>query len=89
MERVFGNVATVVKKYREKLGNLSQLEMSNKLGYKNGQFISNVERGLCGMPFKKLNDTAKILNIDVTLLTAAVILDTKETLSNFTQREIE
>lgn len=32
---------------------VSQSELSTDLGFKCGQFISNVERGLCGLPLDK------------------------------------
>lgn len=41
----------------------SQSELSNLLGYKNGQFISNVERALCNIPLKMLGKVSEILDI--------------------------
>jgi transcriptional regulator with XRE-family HTH domain len=41
----------------------SQSQLANKLGYKNGQFISNIERGKCGIPFKNMLKLSEILDI--------------------------
>ena len=41
--------AEAIKMAREKAG-ISQKKLAKILGYKNGQLISNVERGLCGVP---------------------------------------
>lgn len=61
----------------------SQSELSRLLGYKNGQFISNVERGLCSVPKKKLKKLAEILDIDKEVLFTAVLNDDRKTLENF------
>lgn len=34
--------------------NLSQAEVANHLGYSSPQFISNMERGICAPPLKKI-----------------------------------
>ena len=41
-----------LKSYRISSG-LSQADLSKKLGYKSPQLISNIERGLCGIPADK------------------------------------
>lgn len=61
----------------------SQNQLSKLLGYKNGQFISNVERGLCGIPLKGIAKLIKVLNIDSEELKAAMQKDYEETLDNF------
>ncbi|RTL05210.1 XRE family transcriptional regulator [Candidatus Dependentiae bacterium] len=45
----FKNQAKLIKSVRLKAG-LSQSQMAKLLGYKSGQFISNMERGICGLP---------------------------------------
>ena len=61
----------------------SQSELSQLLGYKNGQFISNVERALCNVPLKMLAKVAGILDITHEDLKAAILADHKKTLENF------
>ncbi|MBT3584455.1 MAG: helix-turn-helix transcriptional regulator [Halobacteriovoraceae bacterium] len=62
--RNFENVAKLFKSKRlEHPKKYSQAELSALLGYKNGQFISNVERGLCSIPLKMLARVASILDI--------------------------
>ncbi len=46
-------------------GGFSQKEIALKLGLDTPQFISNIERGLCAIPFKKLKALLKIYKRDV------------------------
>lgn len=69
----FNSIASVVREYRTKEG-LSQSELSKKVGYKNGQFISNAERGLCTIPTKKLRRISVAINCPLELL-----IDSKQT----------
>jgi hypothetical protein len=61
----------------------SQSELSHLLGYKNGQFISNVERALCNIPLKMLTKVSEILSIPPEDLKQAILLDQEETLNNY------
>ena len=49
----------------------SQSELSHLLGYKNGQFISNVERALCNIPLKMLGKVSEVLEDRKHLLVSA------------------
>ena len=53
VEELFQKLGPFLKKARSKMG-LSQRDVADKLGYTSPQFISNVERGLCSPPLKKL-----------------------------------
>ena len=74
----FKSIGTLIKSKRtihpEKY---SQVELSNLMGYKNGQFISNVERGLCGIPLNKAKLLCKTLDIKGDEFLNAVISDKK------------
>ena len=59
----------------------SQIEISSALGYKNPQFISNVERGLCSIPLKKIKQVSKVMGIKVRLLADAMIYDAEATIN--------
>jgi len=61
----------------------SQSELSQLLGYKNGQFISNVERALCNVPLKMLAKVASILDVTHQELKSAILEDHEKTLENF------
>ncbi len=61
----------------------SQNQLSKLLGYKNGQFISNVERGLCGIPLKGIAKLIEVLDIQPAELKSAMQRDYEETLDNF------
>ena len=82
--RSFKNIATLIRTKR--IGhpkNYSQSDLSLLLGYKNGQFISNVERGLCNVPLKMMKKISEVLDIDGNELKAAILKDHEETLANY------
>jgi transcriptional regulator with XRE-family HTH domain len=82
--RSFENIAKLIREKRiSHPKGYSQSELSQLLGYKNGQFISNVERALCNVPLKMLGRVAEILNISHEELKSAILEDQKETLENF------
>lgn len=82
----FQHIAKLVKEKR--LGHPSrpsQSELSHKLGYKNGQFISNVERGLCSIPLKSLATFCEILDISKRELMDTMLKDLEATLDRHLQ----
>lgn len=82
--RSFKNIAQLVRTKR--IGhpkNYSQSDLSLLLGYKNGQFISNVERGLCNVPLKMMKKISEVLDINPEELKAAILKDHEETLTNY------
>ena len=82
--RCFENIAKLIKTKR--LGHpkgYSQSELSHLLGYKNGQFISNVERALCNIPLKMLGRVSEILDIDSEDIKQAILRDHDKTLDNY------
>ena len=82
--RCFKNIAKLIRLKRlQHPKAYSQSELSHLLGYKNGQFISNVERALCNIPLKMLSKVAVVLDIDPQELTVAILKDHEETLNNY------
>lgn len=82
--RSFDNIAKLIREKRtQHAKGYSQSELSNLLGYKNGQFISNVERGLCNIPLKMLTKVAQILDISHSDLKEAILKDQQITLDNY------
>lgn len=80
--RTFENISKLVKSKRQLVpGGLSQNDLSVMLGYKNGQFISNVERGLCSIPYKNLKKLSEILNVPKEDLKAAILKDVEVALN--------
>ncbi|MBF0207487.1 MAG: helix-turn-helix transcriptional regulator [Oligoflexia bacterium] len=82
--RCFQNMAKLIRSKR--LGHpksYSQSELSHMLGYKNGQFISNVERSLCSIPFKMLRRVSEILDIPLEDLKIAVLKDQEQTINRY------
>jgi len=79
--RSFEHIAKIIKEKR--VGHskgYSQTELSHLLGYKNGQFISNVERGLCSIPLKMLSKVCHILHINREELKIAIMKDYDRTI---------
>lgn len=82
--RCFKNIANLIKSKRlQHPKSYSQSELSHLLGYKNGQFISNVERALCNIPLKMLTRVSEVLDIDSNELKEAIIRDQEVTLNNY------
>ncbi|MBC7712210.1 MAG: helix-turn-helix transcriptional regulator [Rhizobacter sp.] len=82
--RSFKNIAILIryKRITSKLG-LSQVDLSVLLGYKNGQFISNVERGMCNIPLKTMKHICEILEINQEEIKIAILKDYSDTLTNY------
>ena len=81
MSRCFNNIAKFLKDKRtHHPKEYSQSELSHILGYKNGQFISNVERGLCSVPLKSLPKICEVLEIDRDELKKVLLDDYEKTL---------
>jgi hypothetical protein len=82
--RSFKNIALLVRTKRiNHSKSFSQSELSLLLGYKNGQFISNVERGLCCVPLKMMKRISEVLEIDSNELKTAILKDHEVTLTKF------
>jgi len=63
-----------LKQRREDNG-LTQDQLSKLLGYKNGQYLSNIERGLCGIPQKNIKHFADILRVNKNEIINDIIID--------------
>lgn len=86
--RSFKSIARLIRTKR--LGHpkaYSQSELSHLLGYKNGQFISNVERALCNVPLKMLSKVSQVLDITPEDLKSAILKDHHDTLTNYLSME--
>jgi transcriptional regulator with XRE-family HTH domain len=82
--RCFKNIAQLIRTRRmNHPKQFSQSELSHLLGYKNGQFISNVERALCNIPLKMLRKVSEVLDIPAEDLKGAILKDQEETLNNY------
>ncbi len=85
--RSFENIAKLIRTKRlSHPKGYSQSELSNLLGYKNGQFISNVERALCNIPLKMLRKVSEVLDIKPEEIKAAILRDHETTLDNYLNR---
>ena len=85
--RSFEHIAKLIRTKRiNHAKGYSQSELSALLGYKNGQFISNVERALCNIPLKMLGKVSEILDIDPEELKETILKDNEATLNNYFAR---
>lgn len=82
--RCFKHIAQLIRTKRmNHPKGYSQSELSHLLGYKNGQFISNVERALCNIPLKMLKKVSEVLDISADELKESILKDQEETLNNY------
>lgn len=70
----FPNIAYAICKARTEK-KISQEILAREIGYNAGQFVSNIERGLCSMPVKKIDKAAGILEINPGVIEDAMIED--------------
>lgn len=88
--RCFKNIAQLIRTKRlQHPKAYSQSELSHLLGYKNGQFISNVERALCNVPLKMLGKVITVLDINPQEIKDAILKDHEETLNNYLELNVE
>tara|TARA_R110002049_G_scaffold136701_1_gene296556 strand:+ start:464 stop:772 length:309 start_codon:yes stop_codon:yes gene_type:complete len=82
--RSFEHIAKLIRNKRiNHPKGYSQSELSNMLGYKNGQFISNVERALCNIPLKMLKKVCEVLDIPSSEIKEAILKDHQQTIENY------
>ena len=55
----------LIKKLRLSRG-MTQKELGKRLGYSSAQFVSNMERGTCGLPLKKIKKFCRVLKLNFT-----------------------
>jgi transcriptional regulator with XRE-family HTH domain len=72
-----GNFKEIAKLVKEKriMNNLSQKDISEMLGYKNPQMISNIERAKCSIPEKNIKQLSDALKIEPEWIVWAMIAD--------------
>jgi transcriptional regulator with XRE-family HTH domain len=74
MAKKFKEIGREVYRARMSMG-LGQNELAIAIGYKNGQFISNIERGLCSIPFDKICALGSVLKVNPIVFIEAVTRD--------------
>jgi len=77
----FDNVAKVIRLARQ-VTTISQNDLAKHLGYKNGQFVSNIERGICSIPPERVAAAAKKLGIQQQEIINAAVKDFEINYSN-------
>jgi transcriptional regulator with XRE-family HTH domain len=72
MAKIDVDLGAIVREYR-KVSNLTQLELSQKLGYESMQFVSLFERGLSKIPLKVIGKLVVIIGIPEKKITKMLI----------------
>ena len=80
MKMTFKNIAYQLSTNRYKT-DFSQADFAVKLGYRNGQFISNIERGLCNLPPHLIVKASEILQINPERMIDAMVKDYADSLN--------
>jgi transcriptional regulator with XRE-family HTH domain len=89
MKKQFPSIAKLVKDKRKEL-RISQYSVSFDLGFQaRGQFISNLERGLCSIPKKDIAKLSSILKVDQDEIITAMIEDYALELYSYKEQNIE
>ncbi|HWY36095.1 MAG TPA: helix-turn-helix transcriptional regulator [Nitrosopumilaceae archaeon] len=68
MKKEFKNFGDFCLLARKQKG-MSQKTLAEKLSWGSGQFVSNIERGICSYPLNKFKLLARTLKIDLRQLT--------------------
>ena len=76
IRKYFPETAKLIREKRELAGK-SQTTLAYDLGYKNGQFISNAERGLSTFPAEKIPLIASVLDCTTAEIIMARITEEK------------
>jgi len=74
MKKQFYNMSKTIRARRKEIG-MTQETLSHRMGYNNAQFVSNLERGLNGLPAAKIYVAADTLDMTPRQLIEAELLD--------------
>lgn len=74
MSRKFKHIAKTIKTWR-KHRDISQQDLAQCVGFKNGQYISNVERGIASFPPNKILRLCEVLDMDTENIIQAIVED--------------
>ena len=88
MKKMYPHMAKMILKSRGVQGDpgyVSQSELASSLGYKNGQYISNVERELSTLPDTKIIKLAEQLKVSTDLVIQTKLDDIKHNLERLIQ----
>jgi transcriptional regulator with XRE-family HTH domain len=80
-KNIFAEIGQYFKDKREEAG-MTQEELSQHLGYKSKQIVSNWERGLCNPPLSQVALITKLLKLNESKVVELFIRQTKTELKN-------
>lgn len=55
----------------------TQDQVAKELGFKNGQFVSNMDRGICSLPVKNIETLGECLDVSANSIRMAMLRDYK------------
>ncbi len=73
------HLGPIIRERRRTL-NLSQKKLAQLMGYKNGQYVSNMERGLSSLPIRGILAITIHLRLPMVVLKEALVNDYTEAL---------
>lgn len=76
-------IGDLIKRRRKEL-KLSQNDLGKELGF-GGQYVSNIERGMCVFPKEKIKLTATVLKIDPRIIIHRMTFDYANELKKLAQ----
>lgn len=80
-EMKFKKTGDLIRKFRKQKG-MTQSDLSDAIGYGNkAQNISNIERGMSGIPKTKIEKIAKVLSIPKNKIVNTIIRQQRDSLS--------
>jgi len=83
----FKRMAAFIKSYRLGMG-LSQVAFAKAVGLGDVQYVSNIERGMCGLPSKQIHNVSKALGVPHAIIIDIMVLDHAEYLAGIVANSI-
>jgi len=71
---MFNNISKLMKTTLEQK-RLTQADLAKSLGFKNSQFISNVSRGKCSLPLKRMKHFSYLTDTSIDEIKTAYLAD--------------
>lgn len=87
MKRNFHYLAAAMRTLRSQT-TFSQEDVSRLVGYKNGQFVSNMERGICGLPLAKVKLLCEVLECSPDTIKSAMLMDLSAEIDSYLEAKL-
>jgi transcriptional regulator with XRE-family HTH domain len=78
-KRTFRHIANTTRVLRVNC-RLSQDALASLLGWKNAQYVSNIERALCSVPMESVGKLSHIFGVDTEVIVTSILKDYRESI---------